>query len=73
MHHRIAGLATLLGVTVPLLLCGLCLVDAFLKTPPELADWAALTFAAFAMSSDIIPLLRTSAMRRITEGRGEKQ
>jgi hypothetical protein len=57
-RYRIAGLP-ILGVTVPLVLCGLCLPDALLNTPPEPVCCADLAFAALAMSSEIIPLLWT--------------
>lgn len=56
-RYRIAGLP-ILGVTFPLVLCGLCLPDALLNTPPEPVCCADFAFAALAMSSEIIPLLR---------------
>ena len=63
LNHRIEGLSTLLGVAFPLALCGLCLVEPLRNTPPVPAVCADFTFAAFAISSEIIPLLRKNSVR----------
>jgi len=57
--YRMAGLPTLPGVVVPLVLPGLR-PDARLKTPLDPVAWADFALAALAIISEIMPLLRVS-------------